>query len=124
MRRQFPQGGRIINIGSIAAHAPRPFSSPYTPSKHALLGLIKGIALDGRAFTIVCTPIDIGNALTWLWARMQKGALQANGTEEPEQMVDARQVYDAVVYIADLPLSANVLNMTLMASKMSFLGRG
>lgn len=124
MRRQSPQGGRIINNGSISAHAPRPFTAPYTASKHAVLGLTKSIALDGRAFNIVCSQIDIGNALTELSARMQKGVLQANGTVAPEPMVDARHVADAVGYIAGLPLSANVLNMTVMASNMPFVGRG
>ncbi|AOY98914.1 3-oxoacyl-ACP reductase [Cupriavidus sp. USMAHM13] len=124
MRRQSPQGGRIINNGSISAHAPRPFSSPYTASKHAVLGLTKSIALDGRPFQIACSQIDIGNALTELSARMQKGVLQANGTVAPEPMVDVKHVADAVGYMASLPLSANVLNMTVMATNMPFVGRG
>ena len=124
MRRQSPRGGRIINNGSISAHTPRPFTSPYTASKHAVLGLTKSIALDGRAYDIVCSQIDIGNALTDLSARMQKGVLQANGTVAPEPMVDAKYVADAVSYMASLPLSANVLNMTVMASNMPFVGRG
>ncbi|SEA14848.1 MAG: SDR family oxidoreductase [Paraburkholderia sp.] len=124
MRRQSPQGGRIINNGSISAHTPRPFTSPYTASKHAVLGLTKSIALDGRAFNIVCSQIDIGNALTELSERMTRGVLQANGTTAPEPMVDVKHVADAVRYIASLPLSANVLNMTVMASNMPFVGRG
>ena len=124
MRRQTPQGGRIINNGSISAHTPRPFSSPYTSSKHAVLGLTKSTALDGRAFNIVCSQVDIGNALTEMSARMTKGVLQANGTVAPEPMMDVQHVADAVRYIARLPLSANVLNMTVMASNMPFVGRG
>ncbi len=124
MRRQSPQGGRIINNGSISAHAPRPFSSPYTASKHAVLGLTKSIALDGRAFNIVGSQIDIGNALTELSARMQKGVLQANGTTATEPMCDVGDIAGAVSYIANLPLTTNVLNMTVMASNMPFVGRG
>ncbi|GAA0753232.1 SDR family oxidoreductase [Ideonella azotifigens] len=124
MRRQLPQGGRIINNGSISAHTPRPLSCPYTASKHAVLGLTKGLALDGREFNIVCSQVDIGNALTELSARMTKGVRQANGSIAAEPMVDVRYVADAVRYIAGLPLSANVLNMTVMASHMPFVGRG
>ncbi|MDP2074081.1 SDR family oxidoreductase [Hydrogenophaga sp.] len=124
MRRQTPQGGRIINNGSISAHAPRPFSSPYTASKHAVLGLTKTIALDGRDFNIVCSQIDIGNALTELSARMTKGVRQANGTLATEPMMDVEHVAQAVRYMASLPLSTNVLNMTVMASQMPFVGRG
>ncbi|MDO8889230.1 SDR family oxidoreductase [Hydrogenophaga sp.] len=124
MRRQTPQGGRIINNGSISAHAPRPFSSPYTASKHAVLGLTKTIALDGRDFNIVCSQIDIGNALTELSARMTKGVRQANGTLATEPMMDVQHVAEAVRYMASLPLSTNVLNMTVMASQMPFVGRG
>lgn len=124
MRRQSPQGGRIINNGSISAHAPRPFSSPYTASKHAVSGLTKSIALDGRAFNIVASQIDIGNALTELSARMRKGVLQANGTTAAEPMCDVGDVADAVSYVANLPLTTNVLNMTVMASNMPFVGRG
>jgi NAD(P)-dependent dehydrogenase (short-subunit alcohol dehydrogenase family) len=124
MRRQVPQGGRIINNGSISAHTPRPFSGPYTASKHAVLGLTKAVALDGREFNIVCSQIDIGNALTELSARMTKGVRQANGTIAPEPMCDVQHIADAVRYIAALPLSANVLNMTVMASAMPFVGRG
>ena len=124
MRRQSPQGGRIINNGSISAHTPRPFTAPYTASKHAVSGLTKALALDGRAFGIVASQIDIGNALTELSERMTRGVLQANGTVAPEPMMDAKHVADAVRHIAALPLSANVLNMTVMASAMPFVGRG
>ena len=124
MRRQTPQGGRIINNGSISAHAPRPFSSPYTASKHAVLGLTKTIALDGREFNIVCSQIDIGNALTELSARMTQGVRQANGSMATEPMMDVEHVAQAVRYMAGLPLSTNVLNMTVMASQMPFVGRG
>ena len=124
MRRQSPQGGRIINNGSISAHVPRPFTAPYTASKHAVSGITKSLALDGRAFNIVASQIDIGNALTDLSERMTRGVLQANGTTAPEPMMDARHVADAVRHIAALPLSANVLNMTVMASAMPFVGRG
>ncbi|MDB5885354.1 MAG: short-chain dehydrogenase/reductase [Polaromonas sp.] len=124
MRRQSPQGGRIINNGSISAQAPRPFTAPYTMSKHAVTGLTKALALDGRAFNIVASQIDIGNALTELSERMTRGVLQANGTVAPEPMMDASHVASAVRHIAGLPLEANVLNMTLMASAMPFVGRG
>ncbi|WP_186271745.1 SDR family oxidoreductase [Burkholderia gladioli] len=124
MRRQTPRGGRIINNGSISAHTPRPFTSPYTASKHAVLGLTKSIALDGRQFGIVGCQIDIGNALTELSERMQRGVLQANGSIATEPMFDVAHVADAVGYMASLPLTANVLNMTVMASQMPFVGRG
>ncbi|MCM3607703.1 SDR family oxidoreductase [Cupriavidus pauculus] len=124
MRRQSPQGGRIINNGSISAHTPRPFTAPYTASKHAVTGLTKALALDGRAFNIVASQIDIGNALTELSERMTRGVLQANGTTAPEPMMDARHVANAVRHMASLPLDANVLNMTVMASAMPFVGRG
>ncbi len=124
MRRQQPQGGRIINNGSISAHTPRPFTAPYTASKHAVLGLTKALALDGRAYNIVCSQVDIGNALTELSERMTRGVRQANGDIAAEPMVDVRHVADAVRYIAALPLDANVLNMTVMASNMPFVGRG
>ena len=120
MRRQTPQGGRIINNGSISAHTPR----PYTASKHAVSGLTKSIALDGRAFNIVASQIDIGNALTELSERMTRGVLQANGTTAPEPMMDATHVANAVRHMAALPLDANVLTMTIMASAMPFTGRG
>jgi NAD(P)-dependent dehydrogenase (short-subunit alcohol dehydrogenase family) len=124
MRKQTPQGGRIINNGSISAHTPRPYSSAYTTSKHAVLGLTKSLALDGREFNIACSQIDIGNALTELSVRMTKGVRQANGEIAVEPMVDVKHVADAVRYIAALPLSANVLNMTVMATNMPFVGRG
>ena len=124
MRRQSPQGGRIINNGSVSAHTPRPFTAPYTASKHAVLGLTKALALEGRAFNIVASQIDIGNALTELSERMTRGVLQANGTTAPEPMMDARHVADAVRHIAAMPLDANVLTMTVMASAMPYVGRG
>ncbi|NBA83745.1 SDR family NAD(P)-dependent oxidoreductase [Pseudomonas putida] len=124
MRRQQPQGGRIINNGSISAHTPRPFTAPYTASKHAVLGLTKALALDGRPYHIVCSQLDIGNALTELSERMTRGVRQANGEIAAEPMLDVRHVADAVRYIAALPLDANVLNMTVMASNMPFVGRG
>lgn len=124
MRRQVPQGGRIINNGSISAHTPRPFTAPYTASKHAVTGLTKALALDGRAFHIVASQIDIGNALTELSERMTRGVLQANGSVAPEPMMAAAHVADAVRHIAALPLGVNVLNMTVMASAMPFVGRG
>ena len=124
MRRQSPQGGRIINNGSISAHTPRPFTAPYTASKHAVTGLTKALALDGRAFNIVASQVDIGNALTELSERMTRGVLQANGTVAPEPMMDAKHVANAVRHMASLPLDANVLTMTVMASAMPFVGRG
>ncbi|MFZ4285450.1 SDR family oxidoreductase [Variovorax sp. HJSM1_2] len=124
MRRQSPQGGRIINNGSISAHTPRPFTAPYTASKHAVSGITKSLALDGRAYNIVASQIDIGNALTELSERMTRGVLQANGSTAAEPMMDAQHVADAVRHIAAMPLSANVLNMTVMASHMPFVGRG
>ena len=124
MKAQSPRGGRIINNGSISAHTPRPFTAPYTASKHAVTGLTKALALDGRAFNIVASQIDIGNALTELSERMTRGVLQANGTTAPEPMMDARHVANAVRHMASLPLDANVLNMTVMASAMPFVGRG
>ena len=124
MRRQSPQGGRIINNGSISAHVPRPFTAPYTASKHAVSGITKSLALDGRAWNIVASQIDIGNALTELSERMTRGVLQADGRTAPEPMMDATHVADAVRHIAAMPLSANVLNMTVMASNMPFVGRG
>ena len=124
MRRQSPQGGRIINNGSISAHTPRPYTAPYTASKHAVTGLTKSLSLDGRAFNIVAGQIDIGNALTELSERMKRGVLQANGTTAPEPMMDAQHVANAVKHLASLPLDANVLTMTVMASNMPFTGRG
>lgn len=124
MRRQSPQGGRILNTGSVSAHTPRPFTAPYTASKHAVTGLTKALALDGRAFNIVASQIDIGNALTELSERMTRGVLQANGSVAAEPMMDVRHVANAVRHIASLPLDANVLNMTIMASAMPYVGRG
>ena len=124
MKTQEPHGGRIINNGSISAHAPRPFSAPYTATKHAITGLTKSISLDGRAHDIVCSQIDIGNAATEMTERMAQGVLQANGSVMPEPRLDLRHVVDAVLYMAKLPLDANVQFMTVMASKMPLIGRG
>jgi NAD(P)-dependent dehydrogenase (short-subunit alcohol dehydrogenase family) len=124
MRAQDPRGGRIINNGSISAHAPRLYSAPYTATKHAITGLTKSLALDGRAFDIACGQIDIGNAATPLTARMASGALQANGELAPEPVIDVSHVAEAVLYMAGLPLDANVLSLTVMATKMPFVGRG
>lgn len=124
MKAQIPRGGRIINNGSISAHTPRPNSTPYTATKHAITGLTKSIALDGRAHDIACGQIDIGNAATDLTARMTKGSRQANGTVATEPVMDVRRVAEAVLYMAGLPLDANVLTMTVMATKMPFVGRG
>jgi NAD(P)-dependent dehydrogenase (short-subunit alcohol dehydrogenase family) len=124
MKDQLPQGGRIINNGSISAHAPRPNSAPYTSTKHAITGLTKSISLDGRKYNIACGQIDIGNAMTELAARMAKGVPQANGEIAIEPMMDAKEVAEAVVHMASLPLSTNVQFMTIMATKMPFVGRG
>jgi NAD(P)-dependent dehydrogenase (short-subunit alcohol dehydrogenase family) len=124
MRTQAPQGGRIINNGSISAHAPRPGSVPYTTTKHAITGLTKTLALDGRPFGIACGQIDIGNALTEMAAPMTKGVPQANGEMAVEAVMDVRHVADAVVHMAGLPLDANILFMTVMATNMPFVGRG
>lgn len=124
MKEQRPRGGRIINNGSISAHAPRPHSMPYTATKHAVTGLTKSAALDGRPFDIACGQIDIGNAATPMTARMADGVPQANGTVAPEPTIDAGHVARAVVYMANLPLDANVLTMTVMAAQMPFVGRG
>src|SRR5271163_1847201 len=124
MKRQRPQGGRIINNGSISAHVPRPNSAPYTATKHAITGLTKSISLDGRPFDIACGQIDIGNAATEMTERMSKGILQANGTMMVEPRMDVKHVADAVVYMASLPLDANVQFMTVMATKMPLAGRG
>ena len=124
MRRQTPQGGRIINNGSISAHAPRPFSAPYTSTKHAISGLTKSIALDGRPWDIACGQIDIGNAKTAMAARQTTGTLQADERIAVEPTIDVEEVAAAVVHMAGLPLSANVLAMTIMATKMPFVGRG
>ena len=124
MKDRSPQGGRIINNGSISAHAPRPNSAPYTSTKHAITGLTKSISLDGRKYNIACGQIDIGNAMTEMAARMAKGVPQANGEIAIEPMMDANEVADAVVHMAGLPLSTNVQFMTIMATKMPFVGRG
>jgi NAD(P)-dependent dehydrogenase (short-subunit alcohol dehydrogenase family) len=124
MREQQPQGGRIVNNGSLSAHVPRPLSAPYTATKHAISGLTKSISLDGRAFNIVCGQIDIGNAATSMTSRMTQGALQANGSLLEEPTMDVRHVADAVVHMANLPLEANVQFMTIMAAKMPYVGRG
>lgn len=124
MKAQSPQGGRIINNGSISAHAPRPNSAPYTSTKHAVTGLTKSISLDGRPFNIACGQIDIGNAVTEISARMATGTMQANGQIAIEAMMDVQHVANAVVHMASLPPEANVQFMTVMATKMPFVGRG
>jgi NAD(P)-dependent dehydrogenase (short-subunit alcohol dehydrogenase family) len=124
MRKQSPQGGRIINNGSISAHAPRPGSVPYTATKHAITGLTKTLALDGRPFDIACGQIDIGNALTDMAQSMTTGMPQASGTIAVEATMDVQRVADAVVYMAGQPLDTNVLFLTVMATKMPFVGRG
>jgi NAD(P)-dependent dehydrogenase (short-subunit alcohol dehydrogenase family) len=124
MKEQKPRGGRIINNGSISAHAPRPFSSPYTSTKHAITGLTKSSALDGRAYDIACGQIDIGNAATPMTERMKTGVLQPSGAMAPEPRMDVEDVAKAVVHMAALPLDSNVLFMTIMATKMPFVGRG
>ncbi len=124
MKNQTPRGGRIINNGSISAHAPRPNSSPYTSTKHAITGLTKATSLDGRNFDIVCGQIDIGNAATPMTARMKNGVPQADGTMAVEPTMDVEHVARAVAHMASLPLDANVLFMTVMANKMPFVGRG
>ena len=124
MKNQLPQGGRIINNGSISAHAPRPNSAPYTTTKHAITGLTKTLSLDGRKYNIACGQIDIGNAMTELAAPMASGVPQANGEIAIEPMMDVRQVADAVVHMSSLPLSTNIQFMTIMATKMPFVGRG
>ena len=124
MKAQRPRGGRIINNGSISAYAPRPNSAPYTATKHAITGLTKSISLDGRNFDIACSQIDIGNAATELTERMATGVIQANGSIMPEPRMDLKHVADAIVYMANLPLDANVQFMTVMATKMPFVGRG
>ena len=124
MKRQSPQGGRIINNGSISASVPRPNSAPYTATKHAITGLTKSISLDGRPFDIACSQIDIGNAATPMTDRMARGVPQADGSVKPEPRMDVQHVADAVLYMAGLPLEANVQFMTIMATKMPFIGRG
>jgi len=124
MKDQKPRGGRIINNGSISAHAPRPFSAAYTSTKHAITGLTKASNLDGRMYDIAVGQVDIGNAATPMTDRMVEGVLQPDGRKMPEPRMDAKAVGDAVVYMANLPLDANVLFMTVMATKMPFVGRG
>jgi NAD(P)-dependent dehydrogenase (short-subunit alcohol dehydrogenase family) len=124
MKAQSPRGGRIINNGSISAHTPRPHSAPYTATKHAITGLTKSTALDGRRYDIACGQIDIGNAATEMTARMKGGVLQADGELAPEPTMDVEHVARAVVYMAGLPLDANVLFLTVMATQMPFVGRG
>ncbi len=124
MKSQSPRGGRIINNGSISAHAPRPFSSPYTATKHAVTGLTKATSLDGRPFDIACGQIDIGNAATEMTERMKKGVPQADGSMAVEPTMNVQHVADAVVHMASLPLDANIQFMTVMATKMPFVGRG
>jgi len=124
MKEQNPRGGRIINNGSISAHVPRPLSAPYTATKHAVTGLTKSLSLDGRGFDIACGQIDIGNAATAMAAAMSRGVPQANGILAAEPTIDVRHVVDAVLYMANLPLDANVPSMTIMANRMPFVGRG
>jgi len=124
MKKQSPMGGRIINNGSISAHVPRPNSSPYTATKHAITGLTRSSSLDGRRYNIVCSQIDIGNALTEMTSRMKKGVAQADGSVKEEPTMNVQHVADAVVQIANLPLESNVQFMTIMASHMPFIGRG
>jgi NAD(P)-dependent dehydrogenase (short-subunit alcohol dehydrogenase family) len=124
MKSQQPRGGRIINNGSLSAHSPRPHSAPYTATKHAITGLTKSISLDGRQYDIACGQIDIGNAATEMTERMTTGVLQADGTKAPEPRMDVKLVADAVLYMANLPLDANVQFMTVLATKMPFIGRG
>ena len=124
MKEQQPQGGRIINNGSLSAHMPRPNSAPYTASKHAITGLTKATSLDGRKYNIACGQIDIGNADTSMASSQREGALQPNGTRLSEPVIDAQILADAVVHMASLPLEANVQFMTVMATKMPYIGRG
>src|SRR4051812_37287145 len=124
MKRQTPRGGRIINNGSISAHAPRPHSAPYTATKHAITGLTRSTALDGRGYDIACGQIDVGNAATDMTARMKGGVLQASGEVAVEPTMDVGHVARAVLYMASLPLDANVLFLTVMATRMPFVGRG
>jgi NADP-dependent 3-hydroxy acid dehydrogenase YdfG len=124
MKRQQPRGGRIVNNGSISAHAPRPNSAPYTATKHAITGLTRSTSLDGRKYDIACGQIDIGNAATEMTARMNSGVPQADGSIAVEPTMDVRHVASAVVYMASLPLEANVQFLTVMATKMPFVGRG
>lgn len=124
MRRQSPQGGRIINNGSISAHVPRPGSSPYTSTKHAITGLTRSLSLDGRPYDIACGQIDIGNALTDMAQRMTQGVPQADGSVRAEPVMDVAHVANSVLHMAELPLEANVQFMTVMATKMPYIARG
>jgi NAD(P)-dependent dehydrogenase (short-subunit alcohol dehydrogenase family) len=124
MKAQTPQGGRIINNGSISAHAPRPLSAPYTATKHAITGLTKSTSLDGRGYNIACGQIDIGNAATDMTAKMKDGVPQADGSRKPEPTINVQHVADGVLYMASLPLEANVQFLTVMATGMPFIGRG
>ena len=124
MKAQDPRGGRIINNGSISAHAPRPYSVAYTATKHAITGLTRSASLEGRAYDIACGQIDIGNAATEMTLAMAKGVPQADGSFAPEPLMDVKAVADAVAFMAGLPLDANVQFMTVMATKMPFIGRG
>jgi len=124
MRKQTPQGGRIINNGSVSSATPRPGSIPYTATKHAVTGMTKTISLDGRKYDIACSQIDIGNAETPMTARMKEGVPQATGEMSVEPVIDSIHIAEAVLYMAKLPVTVNVLNMTVMANKMPFVGRG
>ena len=124
MRKQKPQGGRIINNGSVSSVTPRPGSIPYTATKHAVTGMTKTISLDGRKYDIACSQIDIGNAETPMTQRMKEGVPQANGNMDIEPVIDTLHIAEAVLYMANLPVTVNVLNMTVMANKMPFVGRG
>ena len=124
MKSQTPRGGRIINTGSVSSHVPRPDSAPYTAAKHGVTGLTRSISLDGRKYDIACGQIDVGNALTEMSARIATGVKQANGELAPEPMMDVQDIADAVVFMAGLPIAANVQFMTIMATKMPFIGRG
>ncbi|HTS64400.1 MAG TPA: SDR family oxidoreductase [Candidatus Acidoferrales bacterium] len=124
MKAQDPRGGRIINNGSISAHSPRPNSAPYTATKHAITGLTKSISLDGRTHDIACSQIDIGNAATEMTARMASGVPQADGSRKPEPRMNVQHVAEAVLFMANLPLDSNIQFMTIMATKMPFVGRG
>jgi NAD(P)-dependent dehydrogenase (short-subunit alcohol dehydrogenase family) len=124
MKKQVPRGGRIINNGSISAHAPRPNSAPYTATKHGVTGMTRSAALDGRNFDIACGQIDIGNAATEMTERMKQGVAQPDGSVRPEPQIDVTLVGRAVLQMANLPLDTNVLFMTIMATRMPFVGRG
>ena len=124
MKQQTPRGGRIINNGSVSAHAPRPNSAPYTASKHAITGLTRSTALDGRKYDIACGQIDIGNADTEMGSKVKLGALQASGVVASEPTMDVEHVARTVAYMASLPLDANILFLTVMAAQMPFVGRG